>query len=159
MVAFDLLDELESIVVALEGAGVSYAVCGGLAVILHGHVRATDDVDLLLPDAQVPAAREALGHVGFDIVAGPIRFDIGRPRERTVHRISKIVESDVLTVDLLVVTAVLQRVWEGRETIPWRGHALPTVSRSGLATMKRLAGRHQDLADLEGLGLPEEEPT
>jgi hypothetical protein len=51
----------------------------------------------------------------------------------------------------LAVTPVLEEAWAGREILEWRGHPLPTVSRSGLIAMKRLAGRHQDLADIEKL--------
>jgi hypothetical protein len=45
----DLLEEFRSILCALEAAEIEFAVCGGLAVAIHAHPRATLDVDLLLP--------------------------------------------------------------------------------------------------------------
>ncbi len=37
-----LVEELESLIDALDAAGVNYAVCGGLALAVHGHARATE---------------------------------------------------------------------------------------------------------------------
>ena len=60
---------------------------------------------------------------------------------------------DHLTIDLLVVCPVFETVWAERERIAWSGLQMQVVSREGLATMKSLAGRQQDLADLEALGI------
>ena len=43
-----LLDELSQIIFALEDGGIEYAVCGGLALAIHGFVRATLDIDILI---------------------------------------------------------------------------------------------------------------
>ena len=83
-------------------------------------------------------------------------FGIGGPHERVVHRISKVEGRDVLTLDLLIVSAVLDEVWKTREAFEWRGRNVTVVSTEGLRKMKRLAGRSQDLADLESLGLEED---
>jgi hypothetical protein len=45
----DLVAELHVVADALVAAGVEFALCGGLAVAVHGHVRATRDIDLLVP--------------------------------------------------------------------------------------------------------------
>ncbi len=149
----DLVLEFEAIVDRLHAAGVEHAICGGFAVNIHGHVRATRDVDLLLARRSVPNALAALHPLGFDLDAGTIPFDHGTERAREVRRVSRIRGAEVLTVDLLIVTPVFDDVWRTREQLPWRGRTLTVVSREGLAVMKRLAGRHQDLADLEELGL------
>ena len=47
----DLVAELQSIARAFDRDGVEFALCGGLAVAVHGHVRATKDIDLLVPTA------------------------------------------------------------------------------------------------------------
>ena len=59
---------VESIVASLEAAGVRYLIAGGLAVVAHGHVRFTADVDLVLaPDEdnlrQAVAVLESHGYV------------------------------------------------------------------------------------------------
>ena len=50
-----------SLLAALVGADVRFAVAGGVACVLHGHVRATEDIDVLIdPD---PANVARLLHV------------------------------------------------------------------------------------------------
>lgn len=43
----DLVDELHAVSRALSAAGISFAVCGGIAVTIHGATRTTKDIDLL----------------------------------------------------------------------------------------------------------------
>ncbi len=52
---------------ALERAGAKYLVVGGVAVVLHGHLRVTGDVDLVvkLDAPNVIAAMRALASLGF----------------------------------------------------------------------------------------------
>ena len=57
----------------------------------------------------------------------------------------------MLSLDLLLVTPQVQDVWQTREKIDFLGNQLSVVSREGLIKMKRLAGRPQDLADIERL--------
>lgn len=103
------------------------------------------------------AARAALRSRGFTLDAGPIPFGAGTAREREVRRVSKIVDGALTTVDFLVVTPVLERAWQTRAAYPWRGRRVTAVSIEGLTEMKRMAGRKQDLADLEHLGVPAED--
>jgi hypothetical protein len=53
----DLLEQFERVIEALDAAGIAYALCGGLAVNVYGHVRATMDIDLLLRPEAVDRAR------------------------------------------------------------------------------------------------------
>jgi hypothetical protein len=48
--------ELLSVFAALERAKVRYLVVGGVAVVLHGHLRVTADLDLDLEDADALTA-------------------------------------------------------------------------------------------------------
>ena len=152
--ARDLIGTLDAILAVLAQAEIPYALCGGFAVNLHGHVRATRDIDLLVQKSDLARARTALRALGFVVDAGPVPFAIGTPRERELHRVSRVDDGVLTTVDLLIVTPVLQRAWESRVRASWRGHDIWAVSLDGLGRMKRLAGRAQDLADLEALGLP-----
>ena len=149
----DVITTLDAVVDALNTANVAYALCGGLAVNLHGHVRATRDIDLLLPLVQLDPARSALRSLGFQIDAGPIPFSSGTDRERVLYRVSRIRGTQLSTVDLMIVTPVLEPAWASRVCARWRSRDIWTVSLDGLARMKRLAGRPQDLADLDNLGL------
>ena len=44
----DTFDELRNLLQSLQGDGVPYALCGGLALTVHGIIRATEDIDLLI---------------------------------------------------------------------------------------------------------------
>jgi len=109
------------------------------------------------------AVSNAIKHAGADSIAvkvardaGRLPFGVGTDKEREVHRVSKLVGENLLTLDLLVVTPVFERVWEQRETFLFEDRRLQVVSAEGLAMMKRIAGRDQDLLDLKILGFKDE---
>lgn len=149
----DIVAEFRAVIGALEARRLEFAVCGGFAVVIHGYVRATKDIDLLIESSAVEAAFEALKPLGFTLRAGPISFGAGTSSERTLFRATKVVENSHLTIDLLVVSPVFSEVWSDREDIDWQGARIQVVSREGLSIMKTLAGRPQDLADLAQLGI------
>jgi hypothetical protein len=152
----NLKDELFLIAGALQNAGIEYALCGGMAVAIHGFPRATQDVDILIRAEDLDRAQQALGVIGYDLPSGIIRFDTGLPTERRLFRVTKVEGREFLTLDLLLLSPFLEDVWHGREWQRVEGRQLQVVSRAGLAKMKRAAGRPQDLADLAQLGLEEE---
>ena len=45
----DLYVELKALLQALDTAGIPYALCGGLALMVYQRPRATVDIDLILP--------------------------------------------------------------------------------------------------------------
>jgi len=146
----DLVDEFRALVEALEAAGIEFAVCGGLAVAIHAQPRATMDIDLLLRSEAVDATRDVIRELGYTIEAGPM---VIRPGVVEIHRMSKPDpdSGDLLSIDLLLVTAGLEAVWAGRERVGWEHGELPVVSREGLIEMKRLRGSGQDLDDIRVL--------
>ena len=144
-------DELESIARSLNKSGIEYALCGGLALAVHGYPRATQDIDILIRESDLNQATALLGGMGYCISAGLIPFDMGRESELRVYRVSKASGEDVLTLDLVLVSPILGDIWEGRETFQVEDYEITVVSLSGLKKMKRLSGRPQDLVDLERL--------
>ncbi|MGQ0504546.1 MAG: histidine kinase dimerization/phospho-acceptor domain-containing protein [Myxococcaceae bacterium] len=96
---------------------------------------------------------ELASGLGFNLKSGRIPFGIGTPAEREVWRVSKSAGDALLSLDLHVVSPPFEAVWAARGEVEWRGRRLGIVSAAGLAHMKQLAGRPQDLADLEALGL------
>jgi hypothetical protein len=143
-----LIDELRCLVQVFNRHQIDFALCGGLAVAAHGLVRATQDVDFLILNESLDAAYKAAAEVGYDIRGLDISF---KERAVEIRRVSKVVGEDIISLDLLLVTPHVQDVWETRESIDFQGQALDVVSRAGLIKMKRLAGRPQDLADIERL--------
>ena len=104
----------------------------------------SEDVDAIL---------DAVRPLGFKFAAIPMTFDAGTPRERKVQRVSRVDGEMLLTLDLLLAGALFADVLAGRQQLSTSTERLWAVSLEGLAKMKRLAGRPQDLADLERLGL------
>jgi hypothetical protein len=144
-----LLDELSQLISALNENEIEYAVCGGLSLAIHGFVRATVDIDILIQPSSLEKAYKIAGEKGFDIRRLDISF---KERAVEIRRVSKIdADGEVLSLDLLLVTPEIQSVWKTRETINFLGNQLSVVSREGLIKMKRLAGRPQDLADIARL--------
>lgn len=149
--AVDLEEELQRVIDALASQQVPYALCGGLALAVHGFPRATKDIDLLVRDADIPSAFEALARAHFTLRAGPIPLGVRTSTPQTLHRATRIVHGTPCTVDLLSVSASYQPAWDSRVTVQWRGRPLQVVSRDGLVAMKRLSSRLKDQADLAAL--------
>jgi len=152
----ELIQEFERVIDVLSSAGVAHAVCGGIALAIHGHARATRDIDLLLLHRDLEAGLEAVRKVGYTLEGGLLVFGAGTARERRLFRISRASGTDLMTLDLLLVIDDHDPIWATRETVRWRGRDLVVVSRSGLIAMKQSAGRLQDLADIERLTHGEE---
>src|SRR5512132_2438065 len=110
---FDLYEEFNSIVAALEEHGIDYAVCGGLAMAVHGLPRATVDIDLLILDKSLEEVRELARTLGYTIEAFPITFSRGAVE---IRRLSKIDRETgiVLSLDLLLVTPEIVEIWQSR---------------------------------------------
>jgi hypothetical protein len=146
----DLYDEFVALVAALEEARVPYAVCGGLAMAIHGLPRATVDVDLLVPMDVAVAVLEIARGLGYTIPAAPMTFAGGAVEIRRVTKVDS-PSADILSLDLLLVTPALTEVWSTRTRIGWERGEVWAVSREGLVALKRLRGSGQDQDDIKRL--------
>jgi hypothetical protein len=146
----DLYVELRRIVEALDSAGVTYALAGGLAVSIYSAPRATEDIDLVLARPELARALDALKPLGFAGAGRPMPVAAGRLE---IQRVIKMAGSDVLPVDLLLpIDPGLGRALEDRTPLDWEGRRIWVVSLASLREMKRLRNSPQDRADLEALG-------
>lgn len=154
---------VEAIFEALNGCGARYLVVGGLAVVAHGYVRLTADIDLVLdPDPvalrRAIAALAALGYrprapVEFADFADPVKRRLwAREKGLTVfsvfspgHRATE--------VDLFLETPFdFERAYtRGARFQLADGVAGTFVGLEDLIEMKRAAARPQDLEDVESL--------
>jgi hypothetical protein len=146
----DILSEYSALIDRLQSAGIEYATCGGLAMAVHGYVRATKDIDILILDADLGNAFRIAGELGFDIEGLPIDFDAGAFRLRRLSKIEPETQS-LLTIDFILVTEFTRDVWEDRELMDWGSGRAWVVSKRGLVKMKTQAGRPQDLVDISKL--------
>ncbi len=62
-----LLEELDALISALNENEIEYAVCGGLALAIHGFARATLDIDILIQPESLEKAYKIGAGKGFDI--------------------------------------------------------------------------------------------
>jgi len=148
----ELYGELAKIADAFEADNLDYAVCGGIAVAFHGYSRFTKDIDLLVQEDDIERTMDLLDTIGFLERSGRIPFEL-----HDLYRTSKVEGTDILTVDVIAVSPALQEVWDDRTVFDWSGRRLWVVSAEGLAKMKQMAGRDQDLLDLKKLGFVDDE--
>ena len=144
-----LYDELKALVSALNEEQVPYALCGGLAMAVHGCPRSTVDIDFLAPPNSAERILEVGARLGFTLPTANLQFKEGVQ----LKRISKLrgPDEEVLMLDVLLAAPPLETAWEKRQQIPWEGRIVWVISRDGMIQMKSLRGSDQDRADIAAL--------
>ena len=152
----------EPIIEALESNEVRYVVVGGFAVVLHGHARLTADIDLVL-DLDTEEARKAIEVLtasGLRPTApvDPLGFADQHVREAWRDEKGMVVFSlrdpadPLRIVDLFVDNPIeFERLRERSEILDLGSTTVRVASIEDLIEMKRMAGRTQDLEDIEAL--------
>jgi len=143
----DIYEETKALLLDLEAARAEYALCGAMALAVHGVPRFTSDIDLLVERASVEQVIAIAKRRGFVFGAAPMGFQDGVE----VHRWSKVAGAEVLTLDLLVTSPSYQHVWDTRVRASLEDHSISVVSRDGLIQMKLGAGRPKDIIDVQAL--------
>lgn len=147
----------------LHDHGVEFVVIGGFAVILHGVVRATKDVDLVPEQSRENLAR--LWDALVELDAQPEELADFRPEEMPMpFSIEGLIEGGgnwVLVtrlgrVDVMQWVAGVESYEELRanadsEDVPEVGGTVWYAGLDDLLAMKREAGRPQDLIDITAL--------
>ena len=146
----DLYDEFRRLLTVLEQKSIDYALCGGLAMAVHGSPRATIDIDLLIEPESLARLFTIATDLGYTIRGKDLQFADGAIEIRRVSKIEP-TSGDLLSLDLLLVTPEILSVWQSRITADWEGGKLSVVSREGLIKMKQLRSSGQDLDDIERL--------
>ncbi|MFY9553368.1 MAG: nucleotidyl transferase AbiEii/AbiGii toxin family protein [Blastocatellia bacterium] len=147
---FDLYEEFKSIISALDEEKIDYALCGGLAMAVHGLPRATIDIDLLVLAERLDEAKSVVRSLGYTIEALPMSFSKGAIE---IRRLSKIdpTDGDLLMVDFLVVTPAIADAWNNRIRVASKKSTVSVVSPEGLIALKSFRRSAQDIADIERL--------
>jgi hypothetical protein len=133
---------------AFNAHGVEYLVVGAHALAVHGHIRATKDLDLWVRPTPDNAARlmKALASFGAPIEKiSP--SDFAQPG--TTLQIGV----DPLRVDILstIDGITFDEAWARRVEAQFADQIVSVISRADLIRNKRASGRSQDLADVEAL--------
>lgn len=153
---------LREIFGALAGADVQYVVVGGLAVILHGHLRATADLDLVvgLERTNCMRALDALASIGFmprlpvelrDFADPAIREDWIEHRNMLVFQLWD-PNSPERAIDLFVREPMdFSTLWSGGVVKDLDGVPIRVAAIRHLIALKQVAGRSKDLDDILAL--------
>lgn len=153
---------IERVLVALTQAGVEYLVVGGVAVVLHGHLRTTTDLDLVirLEPNNARRAVEVLTRLGLRPRPPVPAEAFADPEQRSDWVTSKGMtvfsmwdpSDPTFDVDLFVrepfdFSVAYQRRFEA----PVGTTVATVIGLEDLLALKRSVGRPQDLADVEAL--------
>ena len=151
-------DDIQTILTALNKAEVKYLIVGGLAVVAHGYVRFTQDIDLViqLERQNVLRAMKAFSAIGYRplIPVEAVEFADDRMRRRWRDEKGMIVfqmlnfDRESTRVDLFVAEPfVFADEYEAAKWHEWGDLRAPVLCLETLIAMKEEAGRPQDLAD------------
>jgi hypothetical protein len=139
----DLLKELDA-------ARADYLLIGGWAVAVHGHGRATDDLDVFVRATPDNAARVmiALKRFGAPIDAHGVTEALFAKDGYGYRMGRKPVLIELLTT---IDGVTFDEAQERRVLVEVAGIQVPVIGRDALLANKRAAGRPKDLADIEAL--------
>ncbi len=146
-----VIAELLALVTALRNAILPFAVCGGLAMAIHGYPRATQDIDILIQEERLAEVLAVARSAGFWIPSGRMPFKEKSPLAMEIYRVSKAVGDKLIPLDLMLVSPVLEEIWNDRISGQIGEVECTVVSAQGLIRMKEIAARQKDLADIETL--------
>ncbi|MGQ0721576.1 MAG: nucleotidyl transferase AbiEii/AbiGii toxin family protein [Candidatus Eiseniibacteriota bacterium] len=152
---------IEEALRALNAAEVRYLVTGGVAVVLHGYLRTTADLDLWvqLEPENLRHATRALGALGYRPRA-PVKLDeFADPAKRRewIEEKGLVVfslwnPSAPLEIDLFVKDPFdFGAAWARAVRAPLETTDAMVVALEDLIAMKQRVGRPRDLEDVEAL--------
>ena len=147
----EIVDELLALSKVLERDHVPYAVCGGLAVTIHGRPRLTIDINVVVPKSALDQAIQLAGSVGFDMQEGWVylpKNDLGINR---LFRLTKVEGGEFITLDLLEADSDAIRLFADRVRVSIGDRQITVLSRAAIIEMKSRSTRTKDILDIEML--------
>jgi hypothetical protein len=147
---------------ALDDAEIRYLVVGGVAVVLHGFVRATADLDLMVDFEEANLARflELMKARGY-LPKAPVAIEaFADPENRRSWREDKGMKVFTLqhprrAGELLDVFSwepvPFPEAYSRRLIVPMDGYSISVASIEDLIALKRPVGRPQDLEDIKAM--------
>lgn len=147
---------------ALGEAGVRYVVVGGLATVLHGYARLTADIDLIvdLEPIEAEKAMRTLVNLGLRPRAPVQAVEFADPQKRRDWIENKGMQvfslwsphEPLLEVDVFVSHPLpFDQLWQRSQPVMVNQVSIRIASIPDLIALKRLAGRPEDLQDIEAL--------
>lgn len=128
--------------------GIRYAILGGLATMLRGRPRFTQDVDVLLdvPQVALPGLLDELAGRGFSLDRDAVI------REFVQHHMTAFRYGMVRIDWLKPVLPIYAHALAAATTVLWtEGHVMRVLATEGLIVTKMVAFRPQDQEDIRTL--------
>jgi predicted nucleotidyltransferase len=145
-----LPQDFADLLIELCEAKVEFLLVGGWAVVLYGHVRSTDDMDIFVRPSEPNSRRAfaALKAFGAPLEAHGVTVS-HFAREGDAYRFGV----PPLKVEVLTqISGVsFDEALQGHKTFELDGHQIPYIGKAALIANKKAAARHKDLADVEEL--------
>lgn len=146
--AGDLVAAVDALVEVLDARGIRYALLGGLATMLRGRPRFTQDFHVLLdvPQVELPGLLDVLAGRGFSLDRDTVI------RQYVQHHMTAF-RYGVVRIDWLKpVLPLYAHALAAATSLPWTaGHALRVLMPEGLIITKMVAFRPQDQEDIRTL--------
>jgi len=147
---------IQKLIRALQSFGVDYALVGGYAVALHGAVRGTVDIDLIvqIDEQTFVHAEQAMLKIGLAPRLPVKASDVFHFREEYINSRNMIAWSFVNPnnpaemVDIIITENLAKLAMVTKQAF---GMHVNVLAIADLITMKRKAGRAQDLEDVKAL--------
>jgi hypothetical protein len=147
----------EEIINKFNGAGIKYAIVGGMAVNLHGHIRMTADLDIILEmeDSNLSKVVKTLKESGFicKIPVDPMGLVNSFTRNDWIeNKNMKALNFYRGTEEVDLVIASPVKFEDAKKTIfVVKDTDYPVVSKEDLIKMKEITGRLHDKDDIRKL--------
>lgn len=164
--------EPDDLLLALTRAGVDFIVIGGVAVGVHGFIRATKDLDIVPnPD---PENLKRLARVLQDINAQHIGVGDFKPEEFPYDPTDPVqlaeganfrLDTDLGPMDIMQWVAGIEtdlafvELTSATMPVKFRDIEIRACGLNHLLAMKRAAGRPRDLEDIERLDIGSTDPA
>jgi hypothetical protein len=148
ILADELIRAVELLSECFAARSTRYAIVGGLATLLRGRLRFTQDVDVLLdvPQVALPGLLEELARLGFEL-------DMTTVIREYVHEHMTAFRFGTIRIDWLKpVLPLYAHTIANAGPLPWTaGHTLRVAAPEGLILTKMVSFRAQDQVDIETL--------
>lgn len=152
----------EDVFEELNRGGVKYLVVGGIALVLHGVVRLTVDLDLMvyLGERNLIKFINALESLGYKPKVPVKALDLVDPKNREKWKREKGMtvfsfyqpKKPFEIIDIFVDEPIdFNKSYRNRKVIRVKNISIPIVSIEDLKKLKSISAREQDIADIKAL--------
>ncbi len=136
----------------LNEQGIEYVVIGGHAVIVHGYVRTTTDLDLLIATSTENADRMLTVMLRFGF--GPYDFE-WKDFTQKPGGVSFDFRFDKIEILTQTLGITFEESYQNRIVVEFRGVPVNFLNLHDLVANKRAVGRPKDFVDLDNLPQPD----